>query len=179
MPFRSTKFIFALSLTLAGTAIAAYIVLWFLFVGEQRRAAVIVESLNEAERARASDASLQVLLSETALLRARADALFIGKEGTVVFLKELEQTGVSAGVKTTVVKVEKKEVEGREGSLASAGLETLIVAIEAGGSFAGVHRFLALAERLPRPITLSRVSFSRSEKGVWIGVFELEALKIK
>lgn len=177
MPFRSTKFLLTLSIALAAGALVAYALLWFLFVGEQRRTAVLVGKLNEVEQTRAGDASLKNLLSETAPKRAHADALFVGKDGAVAFLKELEQVGVSAGVKTTVVKVAKKEGEKTE--LARTGLETLTVAIEAEGSFTGLHRFLALAEHLPRPISLSRVSFAQGEKGAWNGVFELEVLKIK
>lgn len=177
MPFRSTKFLLTLSIALAAGALIAYALLWFFFVGEQERAAVLAGKLTDAEQARIGDASLKTLLSETAQKRARADALFVGRDGAVAFLKELEQVGVSAGVKTTVVKVAKKE--GEETTLVGAGLETLTVAIEAEGGFAGVHRFLALVERLPRPITLSRVSFAQGEKGGWNGVFELEVLKIK
>lgn len=166
-----------LSIALAAVAVVAYALLWFLFVGEQGRAATLAGKLTLAEQARIGDLSLKTLLSETAQKRARADAFFVGKDGAVAFLKELEKVGVSSGVKTTVVKVAKKEDEDAE--RAGAGVETLTIAIEAAGSFAGVHRFLALVERFPRPMTLSRVSFSQSEKGVWNGVFELEALKIK
>lgn len=179
MPFRSTKFLFLLCIMITGAATVAYILLWFLFVKEQWHAATIADGLREAEQARISDASLQTLLSETAPKRAHADALFVGKDGVVAFLKEIEQIGISVGVKTTVVKVTKKEgVEG-EAALSSAGVETLMVAIEAEGSFAGVHRFLALLERAPRPITLLHTSLSQGEKGAWSGVFELEVLKIK
>lgn len=177
MPFRSTKFLLTLAAALAAAALIAYTLLWFLFVGEQGRAVALAGKLNEVEQARAGDASLATLLSETAPKRALADALFVGANGAVGFLKELEQVGASTGVKTTVVKVAKKE--GEETALAGAGLETLTVAIEAEGGFAGVHRFLALVERLPRPIILSRVSFAQGEKGAWNGVFELEVLKIK
>lgn len=179
MPFRSTKFLLVLCVALTIAAAVAYALLWFLFVGERKHAATIVDGLREAEQVRISDASLQTLLSETAPKRARADALFVGKDGVVAFLKELEQIGISAGVKTTVVKVAKKESGEGETGLARAGLQTLTVAVEAEGSFAGVHRFLVLVERVPRPIVLSRVSFSRSEKSAWSGIFELEALKIK
>lgn len=179
MPFRSTKFLLTLSIALAAGALIAYAFLWFLFVGEQGRVAVLAGKLTDAEQARVGDASLKTLLSETAPKRARADALFVGKDGVAAFLKELEQVGVSAGVKTTVVKVAKKEGEEENAKHANAGIETLTVAVEAEGSFAGAHRFLALIERVPRPISLSRVSFSRSEKGAWNGVFEFEVLKIK
>ncbi|TSC84497.1 MAG: hypothetical protein G01um101417_162 [Parcubacteria group bacterium Gr01-1014_17] len=179
IPFRSTKFLLVLCIALVATGAVAYALLWFLFAREQSRAATISGGLREVEQARISDASLQTLLSETAPKRARADMLFVGKDGIVAFLKELERAGASAGVKTTVVKVAKKESREVEANLAGAGLETLSVAIEAEGSFAGVHRFLALAERLPRPIVLSRVSFAKGEKEIWSGVFELEVLKIK
>ncbi len=177
MPFRSTKFLLTLSIVCSSAAFGAYAFLWFLFVGEQGRAEALAAKLTEVEQARAGDASLKTLLSETAPKRASSDALFVGKDGAVAFLKELERVGASAGVRTTVVKVAKKE--SGEAEITTAGLEALTVVVEAEGSFAGVHRFLALAERLPRPIVFSRVSFSQGEKGVWNGVFELEALKLK
>ena len=68
---------------------------------------------------------------------------------------------------------------GFRGAATRGGLQTLTVAAEASGSFARVLRFLYLVERFPRPLTLSRVSFSQGETGEWSGVFELEVLKIQ
>ncbi|KKU58164.1 MAG: hypothetical protein UX81_C0025G0005 [Parcubacteria group bacterium GW2011_GWA2_47_12] len=179
MPFRSTKFLLWVGAGLALAAVVLYAVLWFVFTREQSRVLAAASALADAEQARISDTALRALLYETAEKRTLADALFVGNVDTVAFLKELEMVGVDAGVSTKVVNVAKAESIEDADARAEAGLETLAIAVEASGSFSGTHRFLALLERLPRPISIRRASFARGDNGVWNGVFELYVLKIK
>ncbi len=177
MPFRSTRLLAALSVALALVALLAYAALWFFFAREQARAAAVVAARAAEEQAERHDASRERLLLETEVKRARVDALFVGQDGAVQFLKELEQTARDAAAELTVIKVASPEESVNPPP--PGGFEKLLVAVEVGGSFAEVHRFLTLLDLLPRPLAISRASFSREESGAWSGIFELEALKLR
>lgn len=179
MPFRSTKLMFWFSACLALASLALYAVLWFIFTRERARVSDAAAALTDAEQSRVADAALRALLAETAEKRAQADARFVGRDGTVAFLKELERIGADAGANTKVVTVAKKENIENADALAAAGLEALTIAIEASGSFGSAHRFLALLERMPRPLSVRRASFAQGDTGIWNGIFELEVLKIR
>ena len=179
MPFRTTKMLLWLAVFLSAVALCAYAGLWFLFSRERARIESAAVSLTVLRHTRENDETLKRLLSETAEKRARAYALFVERDGAVAFLKELERTAAAAGAKLSIVQVGAREGKAASGASARGGLQTLVVAAEARGSFAHVLRFLYLVERFPRPLTLSRVSLSQGETGEWSGVFELEVLKIQ
>lgn len=181
MPFRTTKTLLIFSVVLAGGSFMAYAGLWFFFITVRAHANENVLMLSADKRSRAADASLATLLSETAEKRAHLDALFVGNDATVSFLKELERVGNAAGVVPTVVKV--GGAEGHEADSGTpAGVEKLTVVVEAEGDFAGVYRFLALLERLPRPLFMTNISVThRDEKGkpAWSGTVETTVWKLK
>lgn len=182
MPFRFTKLVFIFSTALAVLACAAYAMLWFFFITERAQTRAHAAAFVTAERTRAADTSLAALLSETAGKRSRIDTLFVGKDDTVPFLKELEQVGTVAGVKTTVIKVEAGNPGREGGENVSAGVETLAVTIEAEGDFASVYRFIALLEHMPRPLSFSRIYFTHNDekqKFAWGSTVELMVWKIK
>ncbi len=179
MPFRTTKMLLWLAVFLSAVALCAYAGLWFLFSQERARTESAVGSLAVLRHTRENGETLERLLSETAEKRARADALFVGRDGAVAFLKELERIAAAAGAKLSIVQVGAREVGAAGGAATRGGLQTLTVAVEASGSFAHVLRFLYLVERLPRPLTLSRGALSQGETGEWSGVFEIAVLKIQ
>ena len=179
IPFRTTKVLLLISALLALAIAVAYGVLWFAFIKERARISGTLASLSDAERESASYRSIAQLLSETAEKRARIDSFFVNKDGAVSFIKEIEQVGASAGIKTDVIKIAVERSAEEDADSAKAGIEKFAAAIEASGSFEGVYRFLALLEKIPRPLLISHVSFSQNENGVWGGVFEISVSKLK
>ena len=177
IPLRSTKFFLTLSIVALSAAVVLYSALSWAFFAARARATARAGAETEAERARASTVALARLLSDTADKRNRADALFVASGGTPSFLKEVEDAARAAGVSASIVQVENKGTA--ETSATEAGVGELAVAVEARGGFQGVYGFLMLLERFPRPLSLSRVSLTRNESGVWSGVFEVRALQMK
>ena len=177
IPLRSTRFFLTFSIIALSAAVVLYGALSLAFFAARARAAARAGAETETERARASTAALARLLSDTADKRNRADALFVAAGGTPSFLKEMEDAARAAGVSASIVKVENNGAA--DTSATEAGVGALAVAVEARGGFRGVYDFLTLLERFPRPLSLSRVSLTRNESGMWSGVFEVRALQMK
>lgn len=177
MPFRSTKIVATFAVAAACIAVLLYGALWFVFVRERAALRASADRYAAAHRAEEHDALLAALLKDTADKRARADALFVERDAAAAFLKELERAGERAGADITIVNVARgSRTEGVD-ARTKAAVGELVVTLEARGSFAATRRFLGLLEAFPRPLALSRASFSRGEGEGWNGLFEVRALQ--
>lgn len=177
MPFRSTRIVATGAVAAAGIAVLLYGALWFVFARERAALRTNADRYAATLRAEAHDALLASLLKDTAAKRARADALFVESAAAAAFLKELERAGGRAGADITIVNVARGSRTAGADVRAKAAVEELVVTLEARGSFAAAYRFLGLLEAFPRPMALTRASFSQGEGGAWNGLFEVRAVQ--
>ncbi len=155
-------------------AAGAFGLIFFQVKGKNEHVSNLINEIDRAVTQEQTLSSIKALVQETEKNRAKLADYFIGKEGVVSFIEELEALGSRTGVEVTIDAVEEKVSAG------STQTEELRLTLHFGGTWSSVVQYIGLLELLPIEGRLERVAVSsNTETSGWRGDTVLLALRLQ
>ena len=121
------------------------------------------------------------VVAGTAEERDKVETFFVGKDGVVAFLENLEVLGRDAGLEMEVSSV--GLVEEKQDRAGERSYEDLSVNITSKGSWTQNFRFLSILENMPLKLQITRAIIEKQAGGnqnsPWLGSFAINVMKLK
>lgn len=177
MKSRRTKLILILIIV---ADIASGVFLWFMSDKFWQFGDKVVSIKNEINTAKNQDIYIRLIkktLKDTSEKRAALDRYFVGPDGVVSFIKELEASAKKLGLTAATLSV---GIESGDESLSYR--ENLRVVLKTAGSWDKMVRFVDALDNLPYHLTVNLSDLSLAEDGkktLWSGVYEINVIKLK
>jgi len=156
MTTRATSLL-ALALLVTSLGVGAWIVIQVRVVAQNANIAMAYEQLSLDERRDEQLRGVRALLRDTEAEQQEIDSYFVGADGIVQFLEELESLTRSTHAELEITSVDVKVEEE-----STSALEELSIILSVAGSWREVTTYLARLEALPYPITVSSVQFTQT-----------------
>jgi Tfp pilus assembly protein PilO len=174
MTHKSTKIIAGVSAVIFCVCMSMIVVALFLVTKQKHEYLDSLKKRNEEEARMESNKRLLESLEQTKSERALLATQILQDADVIGLLSLIGTLGKEQGVVLTTSSLNVEKIDQK--------FETLVVNLEATGSYTAVTKMLSLLEHIPYQASVSSVQLERTgegEEGKWKGVFTVRITKFK
>ena len=184
--FKTTKQFLIFSIILATASVVSYIIFFNLVKGKNEDVSLITNEIDIAIQKEIKLKSVKDLIKDTENDRKKLDTYFVADDKIVNFIEDVEKIGSDIGVDVEVVSVSISDSKSQVPAHSKIS-EQLNLDFKVEGMWSDVFQFLAIMEKLPFKIDISKTSLEvvysdtarKISSGKWKGFFSITVIKTK
>lgn len=181
--FKTTKQILALTMILAIASVVFYVLFFNNVKGKNETISTIINDIDIAIQKETRLKSAKDIIKDTETGRGKLDTYFIDNEEIIDFIEEIEKIGRDIGVEIEIISVSISDSKIQRDNIS----EVLNLDLKAEGKWSSVFHFLALIEKMPFKINISKINLQvvyndgdkKNSSGIWKGFFSISAIKLR